>query len=104
MFLIFINELPEVVNPLDIDEEEQNDFDAEVIIYADDNTPFTADDNPVALQSKLQEEANTVSKWFQKNDKVVSSDKTNTDDSNNCSQQGIKINISEHIVQCICLW
>ena len=46
------------------------------MVYADDNTPFTSDENPEVLQDKVQKEADSVSNWFTKNDMVVSSDKT----------------------------
>ena len=52
------------------------DPDADIIIYADDNTPFTADADPEVLQTKLQHEATSVSAWFKRNDMVVSSEKT----------------------------
>ena len=58
------------------DSEPDIDPDADIIIYADDNTPFTADADPEVLQTKLQHEATTVSNWFEKNDMVVSSEKT----------------------------
>ena len=38
--------------------------------------PFTADKDPGILQAKVQREANIVSSWFEKNDMIVSSDKT----------------------------
>ena len=76
LFLIFVNELPEVIKVKTCDEDPDIDPEADIIVYADDNTPFTADEDPEVLQVKLQQEADTVSKWFQKNDMVVSSDKT----------------------------
>ena len=76
LFLIFINELPEVVKVKRSESEPDIDPDADIIIYADDNTPFTADADPEVLQTKLQHEATTVSNWFEKNDMVVSSEKT----------------------------
>ena len=38
--------------------------------------PFTADKDPGILQAKVQREADIVSSWFEKNDRIVSSDKT----------------------------
>ena len=76
LFLIFINELPEVVKIRESDEVEDIDPEADIIIYADDNTPYTADTDPEALKAKVQKEADIVSNWFEKNDMVVSSDKT----------------------------
>ena len=74
LFLLFINELPEVSKAKNIDDVE--DPDAEIIVYADDNTPFTADRDPAALQRKIQHEATSVTSWFMKNDMVVSGEKT----------------------------
>ena len=78
LFLLFINELPEVVKVTNDEGEPETEPDpnAEVIVYADDNTPFTADKKPEVLQAKIQHEADIVSSWFQKNYMVVSSDKT----------------------------
>ena len=56
LFLLFINELAEAVK---IGEPEEIDKDADVIIYADDNTPTTADADPDILEMKIQSEART---------------------------------------------
>ena len=78
LFLLYINELPDIVkeatdhahgDEADISEEE-------IVVYADDNTPITADHNPLTLQNKIQEEADKVINWFSRNDMVCSSDKT----------------------------
>ena len=76
LFLLFINELPEAVKLDKSDEDTPKDPDADIIIYADDNTPFTADKDPPVLQAKLQREADIVTDWFDRNDMVVSGDKT----------------------------
>ena len=76
LFLLFINELPEVVKFKRNGDDQDIDPDAGIVIYADDNTPSTSDVDPEALQNKLQYEADTVVGWFEKNDMVVSSDKT----------------------------
>ena len=81
LFLVFINELAEVVTK---DDAEVNDVegcgdadqDAEVIIYADDNTPTTADKDPEQLQRKVQCEADLITGWFSSNKMVCSGDKT----------------------------
>ena len=52
------------------------DKDAEVIIYADDNTPTTADKDPEQLQLKVQCEADLITGWFSSNKMVCSGDKT----------------------------
>ena len=75
LFLLFINELPEVMK---VPEDDDNiiDEDAEIVVYADDNTPSTAAENADDLQKKIQSEADCVTSWFQKNDMICSSDKT----------------------------
>jgi hypothetical protein len=76
--LLFINELPDIVKEdLEV-ESDVNDphSEEEIIVYADDNTPTTADKNPIILQNKIQNEADLVTNWFSKNDMVCSSDKT----------------------------
>ena len=78
LFLLFINELPDIVKEdLEV-ESDVNDphSEEEIIVYADDNTPTTADKNPIILQNKIQKEADLVTNWFSKNDMVCSSDKT----------------------------
>ena len=75
LFLLFINELPEVVKVTE-DEDKCIDEEAEIIVYADDNTPSTAAEEPENLQNKIQTEADSVTSWFQSNDMVCSSDKT----------------------------
>ena len=78
LFLIFVNELPDVIKMKETDgsQGEVVDNDADIIVYADDNTPFTADSDPEILQVKLQQEADSVTNWFEKNDMVISSEKT----------------------------
>ena len=80
LFLLFINELPDVVKePLENDEEDgdmPSERDFEVVVYADDNTPVAPDADPLSLQSKIQQEANIVTNWFNRNDMICSSDKT----------------------------
>ena len=77
LFLLFLNELPDIVQKEAEEQAENNDKDPdEIIIYADDNTPISGDKDPLRLQAKVQEEANTVTSWFSKNDMICSSDKT----------------------------
>ena len=47
-----------------------------IIIYADDNTPTTADKDPLVLQTKAQKEVDLVTGWFEKNNMICSSEKT----------------------------
>ena len=74
LFLLFLNELPDVVK--DDSDDTSEDTDNEVVIYADDNTPITSDKDPIQLQRKIQDEANLVTNWFSKSDMICSSDKT----------------------------
>ena len=73
-----INELPDIVKETTEGnaDAENNDKDAEIIVYADDNTPTTADKDPLVLQTKVQNEANLVTNWFSRNNMICSSDKT----------------------------
>ena len=77
LFLFFINELPDIVK--DTSEEAgndgNNDEDNEIVVYADDNTPITADKDPIMLQDKIQNEADIVTDWFSRNDMICSSEK-----------------------------
>ena len=82
LFLLFINELPDIVTN-DIDElnDAMEGGDGEenmnnIIIYADDNTPTTADKDPLVLQTKSQKEVDLVTDWFEKNNMICSSEKT----------------------------
>ena len=79
LFIIFINELPEVVNSVDTEENEAEDNDIDegtVVIYADDNTPTVADADPNRLFYKIQTISSNISDWFFRNDMVVSGEKT----------------------------
>ena len=62
--MFFLNELPNIVknDPNESTEEQANKD--EIVIYADDNTPTTADADPICLQTKIQDEANLVTDWF----------------------------------------
>ena len=77
MFLLFLNELPDIVQEeMEADDHNEEPSDNDIVIYADDNTPITASKDPLVLETKLQEEANAVTNWFSKNDMICSSDKT----------------------------
>ena len=54
LFLLFINELPFVVKQTSTDTGQDVDKDADIVVYADDNSPFTADRDPNLLQIKIQ--------------------------------------------------
>ena len=71
LFIIYINELPEVVN-----NQENCDTDSDVIIYADDNSPTTSHSDPQELLEKVQNDGKKVTDWFSKNEMVCSGEKT----------------------------
>ena len=79
LFLLFLNELPDIVKrdheAVAAQDNQKHELD-DIVIYADDNTPITADKDPIRLEAKIQEEANVVTKWFSKNDMICSSEKT----------------------------
>ena len=55
LFLFYINELPGDI-PENEDGKVAGDVttkEDDIVVYADDNTPFTADENPAALQTKM---------------------------------------------------
>ena len=74
LFLLYINELPDVVK--DSDETEEEETQDEVVVYADDSTASTADANPEVLAEKIQKHAKLLPDWFTENDLIVSSEKT----------------------------
>ena len=78
IFLIFINELPALVENIDpIGEDGDKEVhDSTIIVFADDNTPIHSHKDPEILKRNLQSEANIITSWFQKNRMIVSGDKT----------------------------
>ena len=81
LFIIFINELPEVVKPDNEPEDgavavETEHDDASIVVYADDNTPTIAAKDPGVLIDNVQALGTRVTTWFGKNDMVVSGEKT----------------------------
>ena len=94
IFFLFINELPSILkakpqinenvsnqenlNPenIDLDITDADTNSSDIIIFADDNTPTTSCKDPESLERKIQEDGNSVTKWFDKNDMVCSADKT----------------------------
>ena len=71
IFLIFINELPAVVE----DGDEYSE-DSSIVVFADDNTPMYRHKDPEALRENLEAQAFRITTWFQKNKMIVSGDKT----------------------------
>ena len=76
LFLLFINELPDLADENDGHEEPSDVGNDSIIVYADDNTPTTADEDPTALQRNAQKQVDCVTDWFATNEMICSSDKT----------------------------
>ena len=77
LFLIFINELPALVETADnVLEEEPKEDKSTIVVFADDNTPINSEKDPETLQRKLQSEADLITNWFGINKMIVSGDKT----------------------------
>ena len=47
-----------------------------IIVYADDNTPSAANEDPSGLKNILEYNAKTVTDWFNLNEMITSGDKT----------------------------
>ena len=60
LFLLYINELAEAVK---VESNIYNE-DADVIVYADDNTPISADRDPDILEVKIKNVADLATDWF----------------------------------------
>ena len=75
LFLVFINELAEVVKEENAEEKDITE-ESHVIIFADDNTPTTSNADPEGLIDDIQAEANKITTWFANNDMVCSGEKT----------------------------
>ena len=77
LFLIFINELPDIVKNSDEHDDENRDTEeASIIVFADDNTPTVSHKDPAALINQMQMEGDKVTFWFSKNDISCSGEKT----------------------------
>ena len=97
IFLIFINELPAVVK------RDHDEDDAEVVIFADDNTPMVKHEDPNELHEKLEGVAKKVSEWFKSNQMIVSGEKTkliitstNANRRNKIGDDLVKVKIDGH--------
>ena len=77
LFLIFINELPELVKETEQHlANEDTTAEPHIIVFADDNTPTCSETDPDDLIESIQEVSNKVTNWFTMNDMVCSGDKT----------------------------
>ena len=59
LFLLFINELAEVVKE-DTEEEQDITEESHVVIFADDNSPTTSNADPEELMEEIQTDANKI--------------------------------------------
>ena len=69
LFVLFINDLPNILNNnnLENDDNSKNEEcentnldDGEIIVFADDNTPTISHEDPIQLENKIQNVANSV--------------------------------------------
>ena len=75
LFLIFINELPDIVKHPE-DDPEAPGKESSIVVFADDNSPTTSHENATVLQDIIQKDAEVVTEWFAKNDISCSGEKT----------------------------
>ena len=75
LFLIFINELPDIVKHFD-EETEASIEESSIVVFADDNSPTTVHEDPLVLQNNIQAVGSIVTDCFKKNDISCSSEKT----------------------------
>ena len=86
LFLIYVNELPEVVKLPNIisdepaamegHDEDTHEEETSVIVFADDNSTTTSHDDPEILEQKIQTEGDRVTEWFKRNEITCSGEKT----------------------------
>ena len=75
LFLIFINELPDIVKHSS-DGQEASKEKSTIVVFADDNSPMTSHEDPATLQRNIQGDGTIVTEWFRKNDISCSGEKT----------------------------
>jgi hypothetical protein len=75
LFIIYINELPEVAKS-QANEETENKDESNIVIYADDNSPTTSDKDVHSLPLNIEEDGRKVTNWFDRNDMNCSGEKT----------------------------
>ena len=61
LFLIFVNDLPEVVEECTLPEVVEECI---INLYADDTTIYSADTNPVVLGSRVEGDLGRVADWI----------------------------------------
>ena len=76
LFIIYINELPEVAKSQANEETENKDDESNIVIYADDNSPTTSDKDVHALLLNIEQDGRKVTNWFDRNDMNCSGEKT----------------------------
>ena len=83
LFLIYVNELPEVVKEADIagestdgDDDDTKEDETSIVVFADDNSTTTSHKEPEVLQQKIQAKGAKVIEWFKTNEITCSGGKT----------------------------
>ena len=74
LFLIFLNEFPEVIKRKNGENEALEN--GHTVVFVDDNTPSLSDKSPVNLQKRMQESCDVIADWFTANDLTCSGEKT----------------------------
>ena len=74
LFLIFLNELPEIIKQREGQNETTSE--ANIVVFVDDNTPTVSDKNPINLLEKAQQACDKIALWFGLNDLTCSGEKT----------------------------
>ena len=74
LFLIFLNELPEIIKTKN--EPQEASEDGNIVVFVDDNTPTFSDKDPLKLLEKTQQACDKVAHWFGLNDLTCSGEKT----------------------------
>ena len=76
LFIIYINELPEVVKKSTDPEEEPTEEYPSIVVYADDNSPTTSHADADTLLENIENDGRKVTGWFDRNDMFCSGEKT----------------------------
>ena len=78
LFLIFLNELPDIVKKKKAGDETDyaKEEEEHIIVFVDDNTPTVSDKDPNNLLAKMQQACDKVTTWFSANDLTCSGEKT----------------------------
>ena len=56
--------------------EDNTENKSDVVVYADDNSPTTSNEDPEELMRVIEKDAKNITDWFSKNKMVCSGEKT----------------------------